>query len=197
MGRGVYCFGGAASVAGDLVLDAQNDPNGLFIFKINGALTSAATSRVVLVNGAAPANVWWQVGGATSLAAATTFAGTMLVYGAIDLGDGASLQGRALSTVGAISTYNNELVSPSAGPLPVVLTAFTAQAQGTTVRLAWHTASEQNSARFEVKRSSDAGAFRAIGTLLAAGSTPRRMPTPGPMPRSPRWPPPSFTACGR
>jgi len=58
------------------------------------------------------------------------------------------------------------------GPLPVVLTAFTATAAGpAAVRLAWATASESNSARFQVERSPDGLSFDQIGTVAAAGSS--------------------------
>ena len=62
-------------------------------------------------------------------------------------------------------------------PLPVELSVFTATAQGpATVRLAWATASEKNSAAFEVERSLDSRMFAPIGTVAAAGnsSTPHR-----------------------
>jgi hypothetical protein len=59
-----------------------------------------------------------------------------------------------------------------ATPLPVVLTAFTAAAEGmAAVRLSWATASEKNSRHFEVERSADGVAFAAIGTVAAAGTT--------------------------
>lgn len=173
---GTYCHGGAASVAGDLILDGQNQVNSLFVFKINGAFTAGASARVLLINGAKASNVYWQVNGAASFAAATAFVGTIIALGAVAFGDGVSLQGRGLSTVGAISTYNNRIVSPGATPLPVELVTFTARAQGgTAVALAWRTASEKNSACFEVERSATGTAFSRIGTVPAAGnsSTPR------------------------
>ncbi|MGI4870227.1 MAG: FG-GAP-like repeat-containing protein [Janthinobacterium lividum] len=59
-----------------------------------------------------------------------------------------------------------------AAPLPVTLTAFTAQAQGSAaVQLAWTTASETNSARFEVERSADGVSFGNIGQVAAAGTS--------------------------
>lgn len=61
-------------------------------------------------------------------------------------------------------------------PLPVELTAFTAQMQGpSTVALSWSTASEKNSDRFEMERSTDGLAFMYVRTVVAAGtsSTPR------------------------
>ena len=62
-------------------------------------------------------------------------------------------------------------------PLPVTLTAFTATAAGPlAARLAWATASETNSARFEVERGVDGVGFAKIGAVAAAGnsSSPRQ-----------------------
>jgi hypothetical protein len=56
-------------------------------------------------------------------------------------------------------------------PLPVELVSFGAQAQGGAVALNWRTASEKNTARFEVERSPDGLAFGRIGTVAAAGSS--------------------------
>ena len=169
----VYAFGGAASIGGDLILDGQNNPNATFIFKVNGAFSTGASSQVLLINGAKPENVWWQVNGAASFAASTAMAGVVIAYGAVALGDGVSMRGQGLSTVGAISTYNNRIVVPGAlTPLPVELTAFTAIAQGSaSVAVAWNTATEVHSARFEVERSTNGTAFARIGAVAAAGSS--------------------------
>ena len=169
----VYTFGGAASVGGDLILDGQGDPNARFVFKVNGAFSTGASARVLLVNGAKPENVWWQVGGAASFAANTVMTGTVIAYGAVALGDGVTLWGRGLSTVGAVSTYNNRVATPAAAnPLPVELVAFTAALQGqAAVAVAWRTASEARSARFEVERSTTGTAFATIGTVAAAGTS--------------------------
>ncbi|WP_133257083.1 T9SS type A sorting domain-containing protein [Hymenobacter edaphi] len=53
--------------------------------------------------------------------------------------------------------------------LPVELTAFTAARRQQAVRLAWTTASEKNSAAFEVERSLDGQQFRRLGSVAAAG----------------------------
>jgi len=57
-------------------------------------------------------------------------------------------------------------------PLPVSLVRFTAQRQPSgAVALAWTTASELNSLRFEVERSLDGQHFATVGELAAAGSS--------------------------
>jgi uncharacterized repeat protein (TIGR01451 family) len=57
-------------------------------------------------------------------------------------------------------------------PLPVVLTTFTATAVGNRdAQLAWTTASEVNSAYFDVERSFDGVTFTKVGQVAAQGTT--------------------------
>jgi len=61
---------------------------------------------------------------------------------------------------------------PGTTPLPVGLSAFTAQTAGpTAVRIAWATASETNNASFTVERSVAGRPFTAIGTVAGAGNS--------------------------
>jgi Ice-binding-like len=114
----IYCLGGASTLNGELILDGQGDPNALFIFQINGAFASAVNSKVTLRNGATACNVYWQINGAVSLATGTDFKGTILANGAIHLLGNATLQGRALSTAGEISTEANVV---TLDPVPSVI----------------------------------------------------------------------------
>lgn len=100
---GIYEISGAGSVAGIFNLDAQNNPDAKFILKFGGAFTAGAGSTIVLTNGALPNNIYWIVGGAFSLAANTTFSGTIIANGAISVGEGNNLNCKLLSTSGAIS----------------------------------------------------------------------------------------------
>ncbi len=105
----VYCLGAASTLNGNLVLDAQGNPNALFIIKIDGAFSSTVMSSISLINGATACNVYWQITGAVELGQNSSFVGTILANGAISLLDGASLIGRALSQAGAISLQNNAI----------------------------------------------------------------------------------------
>lgn len=58
-----------------------------------------------------------------------------------------------------------------AGTLPVQLTAFTAERQGADARLHWTTASEKNSAYFEVQASADGETWKPAGQVPAAGAS--------------------------
>ena len=105
--EGIYCTTGAASLDGDLILDAEGDPSAIFVIRINGAFATTNFANVILDNGANLCNVYWQIGGQFTLGESATFVGTVVVDGAIILHSSSTLNGRALSTAGAISTFNN------------------------------------------------------------------------------------------
>ena len=108
---GVYKITAAGSIAGTLTLDAQNNPDAKFILIFNGAFTAGAGSTMVLTNGAKANNIYWIIGGAFSLAANSTFSGTIIADGAISIGAGAHLNCKLLSIGGAISTYGTVLTN--------------------------------------------------------------------------------------
>ncbi len=59
-------------------------------------------------------------------------------------------------------------------PLPVELVAFKAAKQGADGLLSWATASEQNSAYFEVQASTDGRTWQTLSQLAAAGTSTRQ-----------------------
>ncbi|MEP6950127.1 MAG: ice-binding family protein [Ginsengibacter sp.] len=123
---GVYSVPAAASVNNSLTLDAQGNENAVFIFQIGGAFSSGAFAQINLINCAKASNVFWKVEGAVSFAAGTFFRGTIIANNAaIALGAGVTLEGRALSTTGAVAVNNvlaylpYDLSSPLvSGPTP-------------------------------------------------------------------------------
>lgn len=58
---GTYFFASSAQLTGTLTLDAQGDPNAMFVFQIGSTLTTASGSLVDVLNGDA-GDVYWQVG---------------------------------------------------------------------------------------------------------------------------------------
>lgn len=119
---GVYDIVTPAAIQGILTLDGGGDPDALFVIRVAGALTSVAASQVVLTNGATANNVFWESLGATALGANTTFAGTAVaVVGAAGIGNASTLNGRLLSTTGAVTTDTNVVTEPGATTTPVVL----------------------------------------------------------------------------
>ncbi|MEP7197064.1 MAG: ice-binding family protein, partial [Saprospiraceae bacterium] len=118
----VYCLGAASTLSGELILDAQGNPNSIFIFKINGAFSTATFSKIILVGDASLCNVYWQINGQFELGDGSVFRGTVVSNGAIILLEASSLIGNALSRAGAISTHNN-LVTIGLQPSAASITA--------------------------------------------------------------------------
>ena len=107
---GVYQTGAASTLDGNLTLDAQGNPDALFIIRIGGAFATSASSTVTLINSASLCNVYWQIGGQLDLGNNSVFRGTVIVDGAINLLEGSNLLGRGLSRAGAISLHNNIVI---------------------------------------------------------------------------------------
>lgn len=104
---GVYSISGNATLNLDLILNAQNDPNAVFIIQIQGAFSTNASAKVKLVNGALACNVFWKVEGMINMASGTTMRGTLIANNAaISMATGDTLEGRAFSTAGAITVNN-------------------------------------------------------------------------------------------
>jgi hypothetical protein len=130
---GVYFVNGAGSLGGTITLDAQNNPNAIFVFKFAGAFGVGAQSKIILANGARRCNVFWIGGagvatGAVSIGAASDLKGTFLSHGgACTSGAGLFLSGRLLSTDGAVTTYsgiiydNPECVTSTSLEMPIIL----------------------------------------------------------------------------
>ncbi len=108
---GVYSTGTAFALSGAMDLNAQNNPNAVFIFNVNADLnTTTAAANVSLINGAQPGNVFWRVAGAATISAGATFSGTILAAGAVTIGSGAFLNGRALSA-GLVTLDTNSIIT--------------------------------------------------------------------------------------
>lgn len=107
---GVYHFDSSAQLTGTLILNALNDPNALFVFQIEEALTTASSAAVVLLNGVSDDQVFWQIGSSATLGSATVFVGNILANQSITLNSTAKiLCGRALALNAAVTMDSNTL----------------------------------------------------------------------------------------
>ncbi len=98
--------------SGALTLDAEGDPNAVFIFQMASTLTTTAGRQVILSGGAKAGNVFWQVGTSATLGTTSAFQGTIMANQAISLDTGATLNGRALASIAAITLLSNTVVVP-------------------------------------------------------------------------------------
>src|ERR1700674_5614071 len=119
---GLYKSTSTLAITGDLTLNANGDPNAVFIFQIGSALNVATGGRVVLTGGAMAANVFWQVGSSATLGTYSAFKGTIMAYASITIATGATLDGRALAQNAAVTLDTNAIAMQiSVTPPPPVV----------------------------------------------------------------------------
>jgi hypothetical protein len=106
---GAYRYSSSAQLTGPLTLNAEGNPNAQFVFMIGSTLTTASASSVVLINGASPCNVYWQVGSSATLGSTTAFQGNLMALTSISLNSGATVLGRMLARNGSVTLINNVL----------------------------------------------------------------------------------------
>jgi hypothetical protein len=117
---GIYSITGASTLDLNRTLNAQNNANAVFIFKIQGSFSTHANAKVKLINGAKACNVYWKVEGLVSMATGTTMRGTVIANNAaIMMNTNDTLEGRVLSTAGAVT------VDGVLAYIPVVAPALT------------------------------------------------------------------------
>jgi ketosteroid isomerase-like protein len=78
----------------NVTLDAQGDPNAVFIFKMGSTLTTGTGSQVILAGGAKASNVFWQVGTSATIDTTSIFQGNVLAAVSITMNTGAVVTGR-------------------------------------------------------------------------------------------------------
>ncbi len=112
--EGLYKSSGALAItSGTLTLDAQGNPNAVFIFQVATTLSTTSGGQVVLINSAKANNVFWQVGSSSSLGAGTSFMGTIMAHDQVTLNTGATLVGRALSENEPVTLVGNTITKPT------------------------------------------------------------------------------------
>src|SRR3989339_2085783 len=107
---GVYnSADGTFGLTGTLTLDAEGNPDAVFIFKTASTLITAGASNINLINGAQACNVFWQVGSSATLGANSTFKGNILALTSATLTTGANVEGRVLARNGAVTLDSNTI----------------------------------------------------------------------------------------
>ena len=122
---GVYQAASALSLTGTVTLDAQGNPNAVFIFQAGSTLITASSSTVLLINGASACNVFWQVGSSATLGGATTFVGTILALTSVSLVTGATVMGQVLARNGAVTLDTNTITNPGCSAVTPTAAATT------------------------------------------------------------------------
>jgi Ice-binding-like len=114
---GVYdSASGTFQITGTLRLDAQGDPNAVFIFQMAATLVTASSSDVALLRGAQACNVFWQVGSSATLGTNSGFTGSILALTSIQVQTGVTVEGRVLARNASVTLDSQVTFVPSGGP---------------------------------------------------------------------------------
>jgi len=114
---GLYKWSSTVLIDQNLKLDAQGNPDAVWIFQIAGTLTQASYKKVVLEGGAQAKNVFWQVAGAVTIGTYAHFEGIVLAKTMIAVNTGASVNGRLLAQT-AVTLQMNTITQPSNSTSP-------------------------------------------------------------------------------
>jgi ketosteroid isomerase-like protein len=100
----------------NVTLDAQGDPNAVFIFKMGSTLTTGVGSQVILAGGAKASHVFWQVDTSATIDVGSIFQGNVLAATSITINTGASVTGSMFS--GAAGGMGSATINASTVTVP-------------------------------------------------------------------------------
>jgi len=153
---GLYKFTSSALITGsDVTLTGSSTD--VWIFQIANDLTVGNGIQVILVGGAKASNIFWQVGTSATLGTTSVFKGTIMADQSIALNNLATVEGRTLARIGAVTLVSNTVVIDFI--VPVELTSFSAFADNNNIVLSWSTVTETNNQGFKIYRNGNNIAF--------------------------------------
>jgi hypothetical protein len=119
---GIYNGSSSLFLSGTLTLDAQGNPDAVWIFQTGSTLITASASVISLIGGAQACHVFWQVGSSATLGTDSSFIGNIMALTSITLTTGATVEGSLLVRNGAVTLDSNtitEAICLPTGPAEV------------------------------------------------------------------------------
>jgi len=114
--QGTYCVNAAATnLSGLLQLNAQGNPNAVWIFKMTSTLITSPGSTVAVINGGNPCGAQWLVNSSATIDVGTTFVGNILALTQIAMNAGANVTGRVLARNAAVTLNTNNVSFAACG----------------------------------------------------------------------------------
>jgi len=127
---------GTFSNSGTFTLDAQGDPNAVFIFQAATTVITSTDSTMLLLNGAQSCNVYWQVGSSATLGVNSTFVGHIYALTSISANTGATIEGQLLARNGAVTLSANTITNDACTAVVATTVATTAAPTTTATAVA-------------------------------------------------------------
>lgn len=132
---GVYDGSALTITAGSVIqFDGQGQKNPLWVINLDAALTVGANTTIEIINAGAGAGVIWNIGGAVTLGAGTSFLGTAFVAGAISGATSEVSCGNLFSTaaigIGSLTSTNCAATDTWAGSVDGLASNISVTADG-------------------------------------------------------------------
>jgi Ice-binding-like len=109
---GVYTASSSLLLSsGSVTLNAEGDPNAVFIFQVPTTLITGSNTTVSLVGDAQACNVFWQVGSSATLGSGSHFVGTIMAAESITANTAATIHGRLLAQTAAVTLEDNTITT--------------------------------------------------------------------------------------
>ncbi len=112
--RGVYKTGSDVTIqTGPLTLDAEGDPDSVWIFSIDGTLsTGAPGGNIDLIGGAQAKNVFWRTAGVATIGTNTIFQGNVFSWPQVNVRTDAAVTSRLFSVTEQVTLESNNVTAP-------------------------------------------------------------------------------------
>jgi hypothetical protein len=110
-GPGVYCLA-SADLTSRLVLDGQNNPNAIFVFRIAGGLNVKSGSMIGLDNDAQASSVFFVSNDSAIIGDGASIKGNIIARNDIGIGADSTIDGRVLSVKGDVALGANSILGP-------------------------------------------------------------------------------------
>ncbi len=111
---GLYKSTGSLEISsGQLTFDALGNSDAVFIIQIASTLTMTSGRQIILSGGAKAANIFWQVGTSATLGTSAVFKGTIMADQSVSVNTGASIEGRLMARIAAVTIEGSVVVTPA------------------------------------------------------------------------------------
>jgi len=105
-GPGTYCLA-SPSLAGQMLLDGDGNPNSIFIFRIKGGFETAPESMVSLVNGARASNAFFVADGDINIGSGSEINAGLIADGNVKIDANSNVGSKVLSLGARVTTVDS------------------------------------------------------------------------------------------